>query len=129
MDEDVQIHVLENIRDHDGWAWGWEPGPNIVRNAQAQDRFEKGQFTRDEYFRCVVMFSESGKIVTGHDPESGTEYLPRCLTVAGLKYLREIKHPVREWCKRNWLPMVVAGITSLSTLATIVVDVLGQIGS
>ena len=128
MNKHVQIHVLENIRDHDGWTWGWEPGPNIIGNVQALDRFEKGKFTREEYFRCVVMLSESGKIVTGHDPEAGTEYLPRCLTVAGLHYLREIKHPVREWCKRNWFPMVVAGVTSLTTLGATVVNVLGGIG-
>ena len=128
MDKRLQIHVLENVRDNGGWRWGWEPGHNIIHNRGALERFQQSRFSREDYFACVVMMSESGKVVTYGHPDDDIGYWPRCLTVEGLQYLRDIKHPVPEWLKRNWFPVVVALITTVVSVSATVVNAIAQFG-
>ncbi len=47
------------------------------------------------------------------------------VTLSGLAYLEELKHPIRTWLFRNWFALAVAastiGLAALSSIAQLVV--------
>ena len=131
MHKQLQIHVLENIQNGRGWHWS---GQTIVGNDQALRKFENSGYDEEEYFACTIMLIESGKVVafryrqtqTNRNPlaRPRSEYEPRCLTVEGLQYLADTKHPRQEWAKRNWFAVTVAIFTFSATAAGIAVNAL-----
>ena len=48
----------------------------------------------------------------------------RGITPKGLKRLRELQAPRRTWFKENWFPVIVAGITTMIGIGSIVVDLI-----
>ena len=134
MDRRLQAHVLENILTNGSWIWSWNLGRDqgrvITGNPQALAKFQASGFTNDEYYTCMVMLTESSKIVA-QDLERWEMYYvgysPMCLTVEGTQYLKELKHPRWEWFKRNWFAVVVATITSLATVTATVFNIVLRI--
>ena len=138
MDKRLQIHVLENVRDTGGWCWHRdEKGMSIDKNDEAERRFANSGHTQKEYYACTAMLVESGMVVTFPQRQArfsgpdlvvppGLPYEPRCLTVSGLQYLSVIKHPVREWTRSNWFPVLVALATIATAAAGIVVNAISR---
>ena len=122
MNKRLQIHVLENIRDNGQWVWGWKT--EILYNTEAHRRFEGSPFNASEYSSCTAMLVESRKVVAHNDHDFGTKYSPLCLTVDGLQYLSDIKHPGREWAKQNWFAVLIASTTMVVSMIGIVVNVM-----
>ena len=69
MDRRLQIHVLRNIRDNQGWDWG--PGWVMTETGEAAIRFQQSGFTDQEYFGCGLALIASGKVVSGTQPGNG----------------------------------------------------------
>ena len=122
MDRRLQIHVLRNIRDNQGWDWG--PGWVMTETGEAAIRFQQSGFTDQEYFGCGLALIASGKVVSGLNPGTGLENKrdPRGLTIEGYEYLRKLEHPLRYWMRRNWFPVAVAASTFVASVGGIGIE-------
>ena len=67
---------------------------------------------------------EQRYLMPGIDWDTGSEnkYFARGLTPKGAKRLRELQAPKWTWFKSNWFPTLVAGITAIAAVGSIVVD-------
>ena len=123
MNKKLQIHVLENIRDHGAWDWTGEL--LIYENQEAHLRFEKSGYSAAEYATANIMLVAGGKVV----PQDMNSRLksPQCLTVDGLGYLEDLKDPKRRWLQRNWFAVTIASATIALSVAAIIVNALVQL--
>ena len=120
MNKKLQIHVLENIRDHGGWSWTGDL--LIYENQGAGLRFEQSGYSAAEYATAGIMLVASGKVVA-QDMNSRLKS-PLCLTVDGLAYLEDLKHPNWRWIQRNWFAVIIASATIALSAAAIIVNAL-----
>lgn len=125
MERRLQAHVLDNILANGGWIWDWNR--EIINNPEALAQFKVSNFTSVDYYTCTVMLAESSKIVVRNVEHYDAGYAPQCLTVDGVQYLKELRHPVREWLKRHWFATVVAAVTSLATVTATAFNVVIRI--
>ena len=58
----------------------------------------------------------------GATPGDGNKIYIRGITPDGLQRLKELKAPRWTWFKSNWFPTLVAGITAIAAVGSIVVD-------
>ena len=119
MHKRLQIHVLENIADNGGWQWTGDL--LIYENPKAAEYFQHSDYSPDEYATVLTMLVASGKVVAKDRPSRLKS--PECLTVEGLDYLEQLKHPRRTWFKRNAFAATVAVATMTLSIGSIAVSI------
>lgn len=119
MDKNLQIHVLENILDNGGWQWTGDL--LIYENPKANERFRLSTYSPAEYVTALIMLVASGKVVAKDRPSRLKS--PECLTVEGLDYLEQLKHPRWTWFKRNAFAATVAIATMILSIGSIAVSI------